>query len=166
MSETLKLAAILVTDIGGYCPLAGIDEDRTLARLRTLRSDLIDPAIATHHGRIVKRRGDGSTIEFRSVVDAVHCEIAVQIGLDRAQLRPPPERRIALSRRATAISRQRSQYRHGWGAWPNPARSVFPRTPVGRKQRNDLRVSDIAWLSDDRQDKCGTNCGASQPSVD
>jgi class 3 adenylate cyclase len=48
--------------------LAVIDEDRTLARLRALRSDLIDPAIATHHGRIVKSTGDGSIIEFRSVV--------------------------------------------------------------------------------------------------
>ena len=51
--------------------LAGIDEDRTLARLRALRSDLIDPTISVHRGRIVKRTGDGSVIEFRSVVDAV-----------------------------------------------------------------------------------------------
>ena len=69
MSETRKLAAILVSDVVGYSRLAGADEDRILARLRTLRSDLIDPAIAAHHGRIVKRTGDGSIIEFRSVVD-------------------------------------------------------------------------------------------------
>ena len=50
--------------------LPGADEDRTLSRLRGLRSDLIDPAIDVHHGRIVKRTGDGSLIEFRSVVDA------------------------------------------------------------------------------------------------
>src|SRR5215469_14444211 len=78
MSETRKLAAILVTDVVGYSRLAGADEDRTLARLRGLRSDLIDPAIAAHHGRIVKRTGDGSIIEFRSVVDAVRCAIEVQ----------------------------------------------------------------------------------------
>ena len=60
MSETRKLAAILVADVVGYSRLAGADEDRTLARLRGLRSDLIDPAIAAHHGRIVKRTGDGS----------------------------------------------------------------------------------------------------------
>ncbi len=54
----------------GYSRLAGADEDGTLARLRGLRSDLIDPAIAAHHGRIVKRTGDGAIIEFRSVVDA------------------------------------------------------------------------------------------------
>src|SRR6516164_7696151 len=70
MSETRKLAAILVADVVGYSRLAGADEERTLARLRGLRSDLIDPAIAAHHGRIVKRTGDGSIIEFRSVQDA------------------------------------------------------------------------------------------------
>ena len=48
---------------------------------RRLRSDLIDPAIAAHHGRIVKRTGDGSIVEFRSVVDAVRCAIDVQNGL-------------------------------------------------------------------------------------
>jgi adenylate cyclase len=64
VSETRKLAAILVADIVGYSRLAGADEDRILARLRTLRSDLIDPTIAVHHGRIIKRTGDGSIIEF------------------------------------------------------------------------------------------------------
>ena len=81
MSETRKLAAILVTDIVGYSRLAGADEDRTLSRLRGLRSDLFDPAVAAHHGRIVKRTGDGSIIEFRSVVDAVRCAIEIQNGL-------------------------------------------------------------------------------------
>ena len=81
MSETRKLAAILVSDVVGYSRLAGADEDRILARLRTLRSDLIDPTIAVHHGRIVKRTGDGSLIEFRSVVDAVRCAIEVQNGM-------------------------------------------------------------------------------------
>jgi adenylate cyclase len=58
VSETRKLAAILVSDVVGYSRLAGADEDRILARLRTLRSDLIDPTIAVHHGRIVKRTGE------------------------------------------------------------------------------------------------------------
>src|SRR6516225_8783442 len=71
MSETRKLAAILVSDVVGYSRLAGADEERTLARLRGLRSDLIDPAIAAHYGRIVKRTGVGSIVEFRSVVDSV-----------------------------------------------------------------------------------------------
>ena len=78
MSETRKLAAILVSDVVGYSRLAGADEDRILARLRALRSDLIDPTISVHRGRIVKRTGDGSVIEFRSVVDAVRCAIEVQ----------------------------------------------------------------------------------------
>ena len=82
MGETRKLAAILVADVVGYSRLAGgVDEERTLARLRGLRSDLIDPAIAAHRGRIVKRTGDGSIIEFRSVVDAVRCAIEMQTGM-------------------------------------------------------------------------------------
>jgi len=94
MSETRKIAAILVADIVGYSRLAGADEERTLARVRGLRSDLIDPAIAAHHGRIVKRTGDGAIIEFRSVVDAVRCAIEVQNGLIERNFGLPPERRI------------------------------------------------------------------------
>src|SRR5271169_2417341 len=94
MGETRKLAAILVADIVGYSRLAGADEERTLARLRGLRSDLIDPAIAAHHGRIVKRTGDGSIIEFRSVVDAVRCAIEVQTGMVERNAGLLPERRI------------------------------------------------------------------------
>ena len=94
MSETRKIAAILVADVVGYSRLAGADEDRTLARLRGLRSDLIDPAIDAHHGRIVKRTGDGILIEFRSVVDAVRCAIEVQQGLIERSAGVPPERRI------------------------------------------------------------------------
>ena len=81
MSETRKIVAILVSDVVGYSRLAGADEDRILARLRTLRSDLIDPLISVHHGRIVKRTGDGSIIEFRSVVDAVRLAIEVQSAM-------------------------------------------------------------------------------------
>jgi adenylate cyclase len=78
MSETRKLTAILVSDVVGYSRLAGADEERTLARLRALRSDLIDPTLAVHHGRVVKRTGDGLIAEFRSVVDAARCAIEVQ----------------------------------------------------------------------------------------
>jgi adenylate cyclase len=94
VGETRKLAAILVADIVGYSRLASADEDRTLARVRGLRSDLIDPAIAAHHGRIVKRTGDGAIVEFRSVVDAVRCAIEVQNGLIERNFGLPPERRI------------------------------------------------------------------------
>ena len=94
MTETRKLAAILVSDIVGYSRLAGADEDRILARLRTLRSDLIDPTIAVHHGRIVKRTGDGSIIEFRSVVDAVNCAIEVQRAMVERNAEVAPDKRI------------------------------------------------------------------------
>ena len=94
MGETRKVAAILVADVVGYSRLAGADEDRTLSRLRGLRSDLTDPAIAAHHGRIVKRTGDGFLIEFRSVVDAVRCAIEVQSGLIERNAGVPEDRRI------------------------------------------------------------------------
>ena len=94
MAETRKLAAILVSDVVGYSRLAGSDEDRILARLRALRSDLIDPIIAVHHGRVVKRTGDGAIVEFRSVVDAVRCAIEVQDGMIERNAGLPPERRI------------------------------------------------------------------------
>jgi class 3 adenylate cyclase/TolB-like protein len=94
VTETRKLAAILVADIVGYSRLAGADEDRILARLRTLRSDLIDPTIAVHHGRIVKRTGDGSIIEFRSVVDAVNCAIEVQRAMVERNAEVAPDKRI------------------------------------------------------------------------
>src|ERR1700723_1618942 len=81
MAETRKIAAILVADVVGYSRLAGADEEGTLARLRALRSDLIDPAVAAHHGRVVERTGDGLIAEFRSVVEAVRCAIAMQNGL-------------------------------------------------------------------------------------
>ena len=94
MAETRKLAAILVADVAGYSRLAGSDEDRTLARLRALRSDLIDPTIAVHRGRIVKRTGDGALVEFRSVVDAVRCAIEVQNAMIERNAGVPAERRI------------------------------------------------------------------------
>ena len=94
MSEGRKRAAIQVAEVVGYSRLAAADEERTLARLRALRSDLIDPAIALHHGRVVKRTGDGIIIEFRSVVDAVRCAIEVQKGLVERNAGVPPDRRI------------------------------------------------------------------------
>jgi hypothetical protein len=94
MAETRKLAAILAADVVGYSKLASADEERTLARLRALRSDLIDPTVAVHHGRVVKRTGDGSMVEFRSVVDAVRCAIEVQNGMVERNAGLPPERRI------------------------------------------------------------------------
>jgi adenylate cyclase len=89
-----KLAAILAADVVGFSRLAGADEDRTLARLRALRSDLIDPTIAVHHGRVVKRTGDGVLVEFHSVVDAVRCAMEMQYGMVERNAGLPAEGRI------------------------------------------------------------------------
>ena len=94
MVETRRLAAILCSDIVGYSRLASVDEDHILARLRTLRSDLIDPTIAVHNGRVVKRTGDGSIVEFRSAVDAVRCAIEVQNAMVERNAGVPEDRRI------------------------------------------------------------------------
>ena len=94
MSETRKIAAILVADVVGYSRLAGADEDRTLARLRALRSDLIDPdhrrASRAHRQAHRRRR----LVEFRSVVDAVRCAIEVQNAMIERNAGVPAERRI------------------------------------------------------------------------
>ena len=130
--------------MSGYCRhysrLAGADEDRTLARLRGLRSDLIDPAIAAHHGRIVKRTGDGSIVEFRSVVDAVRCAIEVQNGLIERNAGVPDDKRIQF--RVGIHLGDVVEEADGWGtgsisrrdwrASPNRARSAFRSKPTGR----------------------------------
>src|SRR3974390_1513504 len=73
-----RLAAILAADIAGYSRLMGADEVGTLAALKAHRRQVVDPAIAQHHGRIVKTTGDGMLVEFASAVDAVTCAVAVQ----------------------------------------------------------------------------------------
>src|ERR1700722_7381526 len=94
MAESRKLAAILAADVVGFSRLASADEDRTLARLRALRSDLIDPTIAVHKGRVVKRTGDGAIVEFRSVVDAARCAIEVQNAMAERNSGVPEDQRI------------------------------------------------------------------------
>src|SRR5271163_813911 len=94
MNETRKLAAIMAADVVGFSRLTGADEDRTLARLRTLRSDLIDPTISVHNGRVFKRTGDGALVEFRSVVDAVRCAIEVQNAMVERNAGVAQDRRI------------------------------------------------------------------------
>jgi adenylate cyclase len=94
VTETRKIAAILAADVVGFSRLTGADEDRTLARLRALRSDLIDPTIAVHHGRVVKRTGDGAIVEFRSVVDAVNCAVEIQRAMVERNAEVAPDKRI------------------------------------------------------------------------
>jgi TolB-like protein/class 3 adenylate cyclase len=78
-----RLAAVLAADVAGYSRLMGADEEGTLARLKAVRKTLVDPAIASHRGRIVKTTGDGILVEFASAVDAVRCATEVQRGLTR-----------------------------------------------------------------------------------
>jgi adenylate cyclase len=142
MSENRKTAAILVADVVGYSRLAEADEEGTLARLRALRRELIDPAIATHHGRIVKRTGDGSLIEFRSVVDAVRCAVEVQDRMVERNTGMPEDRRIEFRigvhlgdvvERPTGTSLATASISpRDWKESPSPARSAFPRMPIVR----------------------------------
>src|ERR1700756_5586675 len=94
MNESRKLAAILAADVVGFSRMTGTDEDRALARLRALRSDLIDPTISVHNGRVIKRTGDGALVEFRSVADAVRCAIEVQNAMVERNAGLPQDRRI------------------------------------------------------------------------
>jgi TolB-like protein/class 3 adenylate cyclase len=73
-----RLAAVLAADVAGYSRLMGVDEEATLARLKAVRKAIVDPAIASHRGRIVKTTGDGMLVEFASAVDAVRSAVEVQ----------------------------------------------------------------------------------------
>ena len=156
-TETRKLAAILAADVVGFSRLAGADEDRTLARLRALRSDLIDPTIAVHKGRMVKRTGDGAIVEFRSVVDAVRCAIEVQNAM--------AERNSGVSGRpAHRIPHRRPsrRRRRGGGRGPDGRRRQYRRAPRRRSQaRRDLplggRLSagQVAARSECPRSRCG-----------
>lgn len=89
-----RLAAVLATDMVGFSRLMEVDEAGTLARLKTHRVELIDPAIAKNRGRIIKTTGDGMLAEFHSVVDAVLCAAEVQRRMARRNADVPPPRWI------------------------------------------------------------------------
>lgn len=89
-----RLAAILAADVVGYSRMVRADEEGTIARLRALRRDLIDPAIDRHSGRIIKTMGDGLLIEFASVVDAVRCAVAVQRAMVSRNAEVAEDKRI------------------------------------------------------------------------
>jgi adenylate cyclase len=94
MGEARKIAVILAADVVGFSRMASADEDRTLARLRALRADLIDPIIASQNGRVFKRTGDGALVEFRSVVEAVRCAISLQNAMAERNAGTPEDQRI------------------------------------------------------------------------
>ncbi len=91
-----RLAAILATDVVGYSRLMELDEVGTLVALKTHREELVDPVIAEHHGRIVKLMGDGTLVEFASIVDAVACAVAIQGGMAERNDGTLADRRIEL----------------------------------------------------------------------
>ena len=90
-----KLAAILAADVVGYSRLVGADEAGTIARLKALRKEFIEPLIAEYRGRVVKLMGDGALVEFASAVDAVECAVAIQNGVAEREAAEPEDRRIA-----------------------------------------------------------------------
>ncbi len=94
MTETRKIAAILAADIVGFGRMASANEDRTLARIRALRADVIDPIIASQNGRIFKRTGDGALVEFRSVVEAVRSAVSVQNAMAERNFGMPEDQQI------------------------------------------------------------------------
>src|SRR5262245_48777298 len=93
MTQTRRLAAIFAADVAGYSRLIGADEGGTLQRLKPIRDELIDPTIATHHGRLVKT-GDGLLVEFSSVIDALRCATEIQAGLAERNAPAPHDERI------------------------------------------------------------------------
>jgi len=94
MTATRRLAAILAADVAGYSRLMGLDEQGTLTKLKVIRSELIDPQIAAHHGRIVKTTGDGLLVEFGSTVDALRCASTVQTQMAERNAAADPADRI------------------------------------------------------------------------
>ena len=91
-----RLAAVLAADVAGYSRLMGADEVGTLEALKTVRREIVDPAIAAHRGRIVKTTGDGLLVEFASVVDAVRCALAVQQAMPERDAGVGADNRIEL----------------------------------------------------------------------
>src|SRR5450432_3685054 len=139
MAETRKIAAILAADVVGFSRMASANEDRTLARLRTLRSELIDPTVASQNGRVFKRTGGGALVEFRSVVEAVRCAITIQNAMVERHVGMPTHQRIEFRigiqpRRHGRGERRRPdgrrrQYRRATGMFQEfpPARRAFRR---------------------------------------
>src|SRR5215469_6444460 len=78
MTATRRLAAILAADVAGYSRLIGADEAGTLQAFKIIKTELFEPAIAAHNGRLVKTTGDGFLAEFGSVVDALRCAVEIQ----------------------------------------------------------------------------------------
>jgi adenylate cyclase len=136
-----RLAAILAGDVAGYSRLMGADEEGTLARLNAHRREFLEPTIAAHRGRIVKRTGDGILIEFASAVDAARCAIEQQRGMAQRNADVPVDKRIEL-RMGIHVGDIMIEEGDIFGDGVNiaarlesiaqPAASASPTTPIGR----------------------------------
>src|SRR5262249_52770030 len=94
LASTRCLAAILAADVAGYSRLMGADEEGTLAALKAIRRELVDPKVREHRGRVVKTTGEGSLTEFARVGEAVRWAVEVQEGMAARTSDPPEARRI------------------------------------------------------------------------
>ena len=150
-----KLAAILAADVVGYSRLVGDDEAGTIARLKALRKEFIEPLIADYHGRVVKLMGDGALVEFASAVDAVECAVAIQKGVAEREAAVADERRLAFRvgiTSATSSSRTATSWATGstsppaWRVWPSPAASASPATSGIRSKPGSTSASS-RWAS-------------------
>src|SRR6516162_5538246 len=91
-----RLAAILAADVVGYSRMMQADEAGTLTALKSRRSEILQPLVSKHHGRLVKVMGDGVLVEFASAVNAVACSVELQEAMDSANADLPEDRRIVL----------------------------------------------------------------------
>ena len=93
-TQSRRVVAIFVADVVGYSRLLGLDEEGTLAQLRTIRAEVFNPKIAECHGRLFKKTGDGLLVEFGSVVGALRCALAVQAAVAQHSAAVAPENKI------------------------------------------------------------------------
>lgn len=131
-----RLAGILAADVVGYSAMIGTDEPATLARVRALRADVVEPMAAAHGGRLFKITGDGFLAAFASAVQALRCAIAIQDAL-RGQPDALPLRigvhQVKWWQRVMICWATASSSRRGWSRWPSLVASASPaasaRTP-------------------------------------
>jgi adenylate cyclase len=143
-----RLAGILAADVVGYSAKMGADDARTLARVRTLRTDVIEPLAATHGGRLFKTMGGGFLMEFPSAVQALRCAIAIQTALNAQAEGPAPADRPASGEGGGGWRRSgsatASSSRPGWNRWPKAGGIVISsRVREDASGKITLEVDDL-----------------------
>jgi hypothetical protein len=136
----------LAADVAGYSRLIGADEGGTLTRLKAIRTELIDPAIAANNGRLVKTTGDGLLVEFSGVVDALCYATAVQAGMADRNATTPADKRIDfriginMGRRGRARRSLQAEQR----------RSFFEHRPLEGREMLGGASSPASWMHSDK----------------